>query len=141
MRRALRRWHGTEAEKILGEFKDPERLHGIHKAPILGTKRNDQPDPEVFASMLSQVYISDFPNLESNHNIIQQIDAFTFQELLGGLRCMHNGRGMDSSGIVVEMVKDASDKFKHKLLDVFNHIISSGSIEDDLAHYFVFDAT
>ena len=44
---------------------------------------------------------------------------------------MANGRGMDSNGIVVGMVKDASDKFKRKLLDVFNHILSTGSIRVD----------
>ena len=44
---------------------------------------------------------------------------------------MANGRGMDSNGIVVEMVKDASDRFKHKLLDVFNHILSNGTIQAD----------
>ena len=39
---------------------------------------------------------------------------------------MANGRGMDSNGIVVEMVKDTSDRFKRKLLDVFNYILSIG---------------
>ena len=131
MRRELRKWHSTQAEKVLGEFKDLERLHGIHKAPILSMKRNEQPDPEIFASLLSQVYTSDLPNLEMNQILIQQIDLFSFRELLDGLRRMSNGRGMDSNGIVVEMVKDASDKFKQALLNVFNHILSTGSIEVD----------
>ena len=50
---------------------------------------------------------------------------------MDGLRYMANGRGMDSNGIVVEMVKDASDRFKRKLLDVFNHMLSTDIIQDD----------
>ena len=69
--------------------------------------------------------------MQIDHDTIRNIPHFTFPELVDGLRCMSNGRGKDSNGIVVEMVKDASDKFKRKLLHVFYYILSTGSIQDD----------
>ena len=46
---------------------------------------------------------------------------------------MANSRGMDSNGIVVEMVQDTSDKFKRKLFDVyvFHYILSTGVVQVD----------
>ena len=34
-RRELRRWHSIQAEKILGEFKDLDKLHGIVRSSHL----------------------------------------------------------------------------------------------------------
>ena len=130
-RRELRRWHTIQAEKVLGEFKDLDRLHGIYKTPIFDTKQNKGPDCEEFAFLLKQVYTSDLPDLQIDPNVMRSISHFTCSELGDALRHMANGRGMDSNGIVVEMVKDASDRFKLKLLDVFNHILSNGIIQAD----------
>ena len=54
----------------------------------------------------------------------------TFAELLDGLRRMCNGRSSDPFGIMVEMIKDFSDVFKQKLLDVYIRILVNGDIED-----------
>ena len=110
-RQELRRWHSTQSEKVLGEFKDFNRLHGIHKVPIFDTTQNKQPDREKCASLLKQVYTSELPDLQVDYDTIRNIPYFTFPEFLDGLRYMANGRGMGSNGIVIEMVKDASDRF------------------------------
>ena len=68
MRRELRRWHSTQDEKVLGEFNDLNRLHGIRKAPIFNTKQNKQPDWEDFASLLKQVYTSELPDLRVDND-------------------------------------------------------------------------
>ena len=94
MRREFRRWHSTQAEKVLGEFKDLNRLHGIHKAPIFDTKQNKQPDREDFASLLKQVYTSEVPDLRVDNDTIRNIPCFTILELVDGLRYMANGPGM-----------------------------------------------
>ena len=130
-RREFRRWHSIQAEKILGEFKDLDRLHGILKTPNFDTKQNTQPHCEEFASLLKQVYTSDLLELQFDPDITRNIPHFTFSKLVDGLRHMANGRGMDPNGIVVEMVKDASDRSQQKLLDVFNQILSIGIIQTD----------
>ena len=72
-------------------------------------------------------HASDLPPLQINHTLIREIPPFSFPELLYGLRRMSNGRSSDSFGIMVEMIKDSSNMFKQKLLDVYNRILFTHS--------------
>ena len=130
MRKELRRWHGEEAQQILEEFKGLDRLDGIFKTPFTRTTTHEQVDPNVFANLLKQVYASDLPPLQIDRTMTREIPNFTFAELLNGLRRMSNGRSTDDFGILVEMIKDSSDMFKQKLVDVYNHILRSGDIDE-----------
>ena len=129
-RRQLRSWHTTQAKAVLTEFEKLDGLDGIHKTPFLRTNLHTPPDPDVFATALREVYASNLPKLQVDYNLIRCIPCFTYPELLLGLRRMRNGRSMDSTGIVVEMVKVASDMFKQKLLDMFNQLLFTGVIDD-----------
>jgi hypothetical protein len=129
-RKELRRWHTEQAKQILGEFKDLDRLNGVLKTPFTRSVIEEQPDPNIFADLLREVYTSDLPPLPIDQTLIKEIPNFTFPELLDGLRRMSNGRSSDSFGILVEMIKDSSVMFKQKLLDVYNRILLDGIIED-----------
>ena len=75
------------------------------KKPFKCNMVDEQPDPNVFANLLREVYASNMPTLQMNPMSISEIPLFTFSELLDGLRRMSNGRSTNAFGIMAEMIK------------------------------------
>ena len=87
--------------------------------------------PDAFADALEEIYEDPNCNIHIDRDKIKDVPAFTLPELLRAFGKMRNRRGADKSNVVVEMIKHGSPTLHQKVLDSFNHILSTGNIPTD----------
>ena len=137
------RWRKrAQIEAILTEFvglKDIASIKGVgSKKAIEVVKDNsgnlvtdEQGIADVFASFYEQLYAAKGEHQYGGCSLGSQTDSlepFTHQELKAALKSMKRGRAKDESGIIAEMVKDASPSMLGLILDLFNEILCGRSM-------------
>ena len=67
---------------------------------------------------------------DTDKGILRSIDAFSHDELSKALYELSNLRCADEVGIVAEMLKYSSSKFRTELLRIFNDSLHSGEFDE-----------
>ena len=109
-------------------------MDGIHRAPILHTCSPTSIEAGTFANLLREVYESPNGQCEYDWLLIQRIPLFSLVELEHAFKNMANNRGADSSGLIVDMIKHGTEELRQCILEVFNNMLLSGSIEISWHH-------
>ena len=117
-------------EHLLQKFENTKYLQKINSAPRQASACPIE--SEDFASFLRNIFASSSPLIPSNldKEQIQRIPQFQMEELDIALQSMVNLKSADESGIVIEMVKHATNTFKENLVSLFNQTLMDASFED-----------
>ena len=129
VRQKLRKWQSEQVEQVLQEFEKLQRIEHLQRAPIIRTKCMDEVEPESFAELLRSVYESESTPNVVNREQIQQVPLFDLEEFSDVLKHMKTGRGPDTYGITLEMVKLGSPMLHTVLLDMFNDMLLRGYLD------------
>ena len=129
VRQALRKWQSERVEQVLVEFENLQRLEHLQRAPILRAKCVDVVEPESFAELLQSVYESESTPDIVNREQIQQVPLFELHEFSTALKYMKKGRGPDTFGITLEMIKLGSPLLHTLLVDMFNDMLLRGYLD------------
>ena len=128
----LLKYHDQQAELVLLEFADLNRIDGIHHSPVIRDEPPPLINPETFPDLLRQMYECSDDNVQLERQTITTIPLFDKRELLVALRRKANRRGAVKSSIVVEMIKKLGGAKLHiKVSELYNNNITQGNTDDD----------
>ena len=123
-------------DNILQEFRGLKEIAGI-KAPrqktnieaMLGHDGNEITDKQgiadVFAVFYEKLYSSCAHRVFAAELVGNStVDVFLLSELKDALKLMKRGKAKDETGLIAEMIKDASEGLLIAILDLFNDVLT-----------------
>lgn len=138
MRRRAQNSKHEKIQRILSEFKGLKNIAAIKGATRkqsiqavqdqMGTLKTETEEiAEVFASFYERLYTGDANQQTQDENLFEvakPVEATSLEEVLDALRGMKRDRAKDVSGVVAEMLKDASQDLLLAVVNLFNDVLS-----------------